>query len=164
MLVKQQVFFKISWNWSFENRKLCVHLMSQKGGMETNWKQRNHGNLSLWNPIQGPNMEFRLISRSPRFNSTNCWLCFVCFLLKDYDKVVLAIEIIHYLGMLRTIFARKATRWAAHPCFRFKAYVELATDAAQRWLPPEGELNQWGSFTSTAHSWLMMLSTFGVLW
>eukprot|EP00434_Breviolum_minutum_P030275 symbB.v1.2.026780.t1/scaffold2704.1/size72676/5 len=25
---------------------------------------------------------------------------------------------------------------------KFKAYVELATDAAQRWLPPEGELNQ----------------------
>ncbi|CAK9085862.1 unnamed protein product [Durusdinium trenchii] len=25
---------------------------------------------------------------------------------------------------------------------KFKAYIELATDAAQRWLPPEGELNQ----------------------
>ena len=91
-------------------------------------------------------MEFCLL-----LNSTNCRLCFVCVRLKDYDKVVLAIEMIYYLGMLRMIFARKATRRAAHSGFRFKAYVELATDAAQRWLPPEGELNQWGSFTSTAH-------------
>ncbi|CAL1160621.1 unnamed protein product [Cladocopium goreaui] len=37
-----------------------------------------------------------------------------------------------------------------HPCLsgekkamsKFKAYVELATDAAQRWLPPENEVNQ----------------------
>ena len=106
-------------------------------------------------------MEFclLLISRSHRFNSTNCWLCFLCFRLKDYEKVVLAIEIIYYLGMLRMIFARKATRRAAHPGFRFKAYVELATDAAQRWLPPEGELNQWGSFTSTTH-WCFQPSAF----
>lgn len=124
-------------------------------------KYKNNSSNGFWNPIQGPNMEFclLLISRSHRFNSTNCWLCFLCFRLKDYEKVVLAIEIIYYLGMLRMIFARKATRRAAHPGFRFKAYVELATDAAQRWLPPEGELNQWGSFTSTTH-WCFQPSAF----
>lgn len=41
-------------------------------------------------------MEFCLL-----LDSTNCWLCFVCFRLKDYDQVVLAIEIVYYLGMLR---------------------------------------------------------------
>ena len=117
-------------------------------------KYKNNSSNGFWNPIQGPTMEFCLV-----LNSTNCWLCFVCFRLKDYDKVVLAIEIIYYLGMLGMIFARKATRRAAHPGFRFKAYVELATDAAQRWLPPEGELNQWGSFISTAH-WCFQPSAF----
>ena len=28
------------------------------------------------------------------------------------------------------------------PLLRFKAYVELATDAAQRWIPSDAELNQ----------------------
>ena len=52
--------------------------------------------------------------------------------------------------MATTSISWTASDSSTHP--RFKAYVELATDAAQRWLPPENEVNQYA------------LATAGTLW
>ena len=43
--------------------------------------------------------------------------------------------------MLGQDSALQSHRIVSRPIYRFKAYVELATDAAQRWLPPDAELN-----------------------
>ncbi|CAK8994763.1 unnamed protein product [Durusdinium trenchii] len=56
----------------------------------------------------------------------------------EADKSVAPLRVLIPLGPVAAVRCSPPMFGSA----RFKAYIELATDAAQRWLPPEGELNQ----------------------